>query len=35
MSSYAGPAPTAGFIVFNTDDSKFYGYNGTTWVLLG
>lgn len=27
-------SPTAGMMYFNTSDSKFYGYNGSAWILL-
>ena len=33
LSSAPG-SPTAGMMYFNTTDSKFYGYNGSAWVLL-
>jgi hypothetical protein len=33
LSSAPG-SPTAGMMYFNTSDSKFYGYNGSAWVLL-
>lgn len=32
--SSAPSSPTAGMMYFNSTDSKFYGYNGSAWVLL-
>ena len=29
------PTPVAGQIRFNTDNSKYEGYNGTTWASIG
>ncbi|MEY3480850.1 MAG: hypothetical protein RIQ71_1625 [Verrucomicrobiota bacterium] len=29
------PSPIEGEVYFNTSDKRFYGWNGTSWVILG
>ena len=28
-------APTAGSLIYNKTDNKFYAYNGTSWIVIG